>query len=83
MTDEFLPLGLMSQVKADLVLSIRDSMRQRGLSVEAAAAATGIPADRLRDILNGRDLRAVTIETLDRIFEAVHQPWPPAPGKEP
>ncbi len=83
MTDEFLPLGLMSQVKADLILSIRDSMRQRGLAVETAAAATGIPADRLRDILNGRDLRAVTIETLDRIFEAVDQPWPPAPGKEP
>lgn len=74
MTDDESYFGgrsVVPEVKADLILSIRDSMRQRGLGVDEAAAIAGIGAACLRAIVEGRRVQNVTAETLDRIFASI------------
>jgi len=76
--DESFPaLGLVPEVKATAILSIRDSMRQRGLSVDEAAVIADVDPEELRGIIEGR-VSHVSLETLGSIMEALE-----APGRKP
>lgn len=71
-------LELVPEIKATAILSIRDSMRQRGLSLEEAADLAGLHADELREIVEARQVQHVSVSALDRILEALA-----APGRQP
>jgi hypothetical protein len=81
--DEPYPVvGIVPEVKATAILSIRDLMRQRGLSMEEAAGIVGMDADRLRAIVDGRKVGGVSLERLGGIVEAVEM-WAAGQGRKP
>lgn len=63
--------SLLAELKATTILSIRDTLRQRGLSVEDAASIIGMHADELRAIVEARQVRHVSLEALEDIIEAL------------
>ena len=72
---------VINEIKATLALSILDSMRQRGLSVEAAAQAAGVDPERLRALVERRDLKAFSAEDLMDILDAIDGSGPRYGGK--
>lgn len=76
--NESLSDSVIPEVKATTILSIRDTLRQRGLTLKVAADLAGVTVGVLRDILSDPFAqRAVEIETLDRVLEAINNPRPP------
>ena len=68
-------------IKASLALSILDSLRQRSLSVEAAAEITGIEMDRMRALVERREFGQFGLDELADILEAVDSSAPRYGGK--
>ncbi|MBP0439902.1 hypothetical protein [Tianweitania sediminis] len=66
--------GVMSEVRATAILSIKDSMRQRQLSVEDAAGLAGVTPEELRGIVEGGLGRSASLRTLEGIMEALAAP---------
>jgi len=64
-------LGLLSELRATTVLSILDPLRQRGLTVDAAAEITGVDVERMRALVERRDFRAFGIDELGDILQAI------------
>lgn len=64
-------LGLVPEIKATAILSIRDSMRQRGLTIDEAAATVSIDPEQMRAIVGARQVHNVSVETLNRIVDAL------------
>lgn len=76
--DDLGPVGVVPEVKASLILSIKDSMRQKRLSLSEAACIAGIKPQRLRAIMEQRRVLGVNAEALDRILQAIAD-WKPEP----
>lgn len=76
--DDLGPVGVVPEIKASLILSINDSMRQKGLSISEAAWIAGIEPRRLRGIVEDRRVHQVSAEALDRILQAIDE-WEPEP----
>lgn len=69
-------LGMISEMKATLALSILDSIRQRGLSTEAAADVAGLDVERMRALVEARDFKAFGVEELGDILDAIDASGP-------
>ncbi|MBZ9798722.1 hypothetical protein [Mesorhizobium sp. ES1-4] len=63
-------------LKADLTLSILDSMRQRGMSVDATVEITGIELERMRALVERREIEKFSVEELADLLEAVDASGP-------
>lgn len=74
-------LGMMREMKASLALSILDSIRQRGLSTEAAADVAGLDVERMRALVERRELRGVGVDELGEILDAIDASGPKFWGK--
>ncbi len=61
---------LMREYMADLTLSILDSIRQRGLSVEEAADVAGIDVEQMRTLVEERKAVDLTHNDLEEIHDA-------------
>ena len=77
--DDLGPVGVVPEVKASLLISIKDSMRQKGLSMSEAAWIAGVEPRRLRAIVADRRVHQVSAEELDRILRAIDD-WEPEPS---
>jgi predicted HTH domain antitoxin len=64
-------IGLMSELRATMVLSILDTIRQRGLSVEAAAEIADVDVGVMRALVERRDYRMLDVYALGRVMEAL------------
>lgn len=62
---------LMREYIADLTLSILDSIRQRGLSIEAAAEVAGIDVEQMRALVEKRQAVDLTHYDLESIHDAI------------
>ena len=69
-------LGLLSELRATTVLSILDPLRQRGLTVDAAAEITGVDVERTRALIERRAIEKFTVEELEDILQAVDASGP-------
>ncbi|MER8573354.1 hypothetical protein [Mesorhizobium sp. M1374] len=67
---------MVKEMKATLALSILDSIRQRDLSVEAAAEVTGTEIERMRALVEKREIGRFGIEELVDILDAVDASGP-------
>ena len=74
-------LGLLSELRATTVLSILDSIRQRGLSVEAAAEIAEVDVERMRAMVDRRDFRAFGLDDLGEILQAIEGSGPRYGGR--
>lgn len=57
--------------KADAALAIGTAIRERGLSIEEAAAVAGMEPDRLLAIVEEGRTEGVSLERLDKLYEAI------------
>ncbi|WP_189590963.1 hypothetical protein [Mesorhizobium sp. M8A.F.Ca.ET.207.01.1.1] len=64
-------IGLLSELRATTVLSILDTIRQRGLSVESAAEIADVDVGVMRALVERRDFRMLDVHALGRIMEAL------------
>ncbi|WP_187970706.1 XRE family transcriptional regulator [Aquibium microcysteis] len=64
-------LGLERELRATITLSILDSIRQRGLSTEEAAAIAGVHPEDMRTLVERRDNKGFTLEALDDVLQAI------------
>lgn len=71
-------VGVVPEVKASLIISIKDSMWRKQLSLTEAAWIAGITPDRLRGIVERRQVHAVSADDLDRVLQAIDD-WEPEP----
>lgn len=62
---------LMREYVADLTLSILDSIRQRGLSVQEAAEVAGIDVEQMRLLVEERKAVDLTHNDLESIHDAI------------
>ena len=69
-------VGAVPEAKASLILSIKDAMRQKRLSLTEAAWIAGIEPHKLRGILERSRQVQASVETLDSILEAIDE-WHP------
>ncbi|MFD2054211.1 hypothetical protein ACFSQT_14240 [Mesorhizobium calcicola] len=68
-------------IKADLALSILDNIRQRGLSVEAVAEIAGVDVERMRALVERREIERFVVEEMEDILEAVDASGPRFGGR--
>lgn len=66
-------LGLITEMKATTALSIMDTLRQRGLSVEEAADVADIDVERMRDLVERRQFKTFGVDELEEILEALEE----------
>lgn len=69
-------IGLMSEMKATTAMSILSSMRQRGLSADAAASITGVEPERMRALVETRDLKGWSVDELGDVLDAIDASGP-------
>ena len=64
-------LGLITELKATTALSILDTLRQRGLSIEEAAEVAGIETNRMRDLVDHRAFKDFGVDEIEEILESL------------
>lgn len=61
----------MREYLADLTLSILDSIRQRGLSVEDAAEVAGVDVEQMRMLVEKQQAANLTHRDLEGVLDAI------------
>lgn len=69
-------VGVVPEVKSSLILSIRDAMRRKGLTLPEAAWIAGVEPRVFRAVVEDRRVHDVSAEALDRILQSIDD-WQP------